>query len=78
MFDSLGELLLFAAVMIGPIALVQSLGVYEPVLIFLISVILVRFETKYFSEDISKPVLIQKSVGILLILAGSVILYGAI
>lgn len=77
-FDNLGELVLFAAVMIGPIALVQSLGVYEPLLIFVVSIILVKFGSTYLHEDISKPVLFQKSVGIVLILIGSLILYSAL
>jgi len=74
-FDSVGELLLFAAIILGPLALVQSLNVYEPVLIFVVSIALTLLYPKYFSESLTQYSLIQKCIGILIVLLGSVVLY---
>ena len=75
LFDSLGELLFFAAIMIGPLALVQSLNAYEPFLIMVFSVILTLMYPKYFSESLSERDILQTTLGILIVLTGSMLLY---
>lgn len=77
-FDSLGELFMFAAVLLGPIALVQTLNVYEPAFIFICSLILTILFPAYFKEDVSRSMLIQKTVGITIVLCGSLLLYQAL
>ncbi|MEZ4200157.1 MAG: hypothetical protein R3B69_00950 [Candidatus Paceibacterota bacterium] len=78
LFDSLGELLLFAAIMIGPIALVQTLGVYEPLLIFLVSIVLAIKYPQHFKEDVEREAILQKTLGIGVVLLGSLVLYSLI
>lgn len=75
LFDSIGELLFFAAIVVGPIALVQSLNVYEPVLLFIFSIGFTVLFPKYFSEGLTKYDIVQKSIGILIVVIGSIILY---
>jgi uncharacterized membrane protein len=74
-FDSVGELLFFAAIMVGPLALVQSLNAYEPFLILVISSLLTILYPKYFSESLTKYDMLQKTFGVLIVLLGSIILY---
>jgi len=74
-FDSVGELLFFGAIMIGPLALVQSLNTYEPMLIFVTSVILTLLYPKYFKESLTTQALVQKVFGILVLFVGTLILY---
>jgi uncharacterized membrane protein len=77
-FDNAGELIFLAAVVIGPVALVQSLNGYEPLLIFLASIIMSKVSPKYFDEDLSRGSLVQKFCGILIITIGSIYLYFSI
>ena len=74
-FDNIGDLVTLAAVVLGPVALVQSLGAYEPMLIFLFCMLLMRLWPRYFNEDVSTSALIQKSCGIAVIFVGSFVLY---
>lgn len=78
LFDNAGELVFLAAVVLGPVALVQSLSAYEPMLIFLIGLLFMRIWPGYFREDISTTALIQKFSGIAVISAGSIFLYTTI
>lgn len=75
LFDNAGELLFLAAVVIGPVALVQSINAYEPLLIFLSSITMARLHPRYFYEDISRRALLQKFTGIIIISIGSLYLY---
>ncbi|WP_299848850.1 EamA family transporter [uncultured Roseovarius sp.] len=77
-FDTAGDLIILAAVVIGPVALVQSLNAYEPMFIFLLSLLLMHLWPSYFQEDISTSALIQKFSGITIIVFGSIFLYSAI
>lgn len=77
LFDNVGELVFLGAIVLGPVALVQSLFAYEPVIVFLISAVLTRFWPAYFNEVTSKPALFHKLTGIAIILAGSLLLYTA-
>ncbi len=74
-FDNAGELIFLAAVVLGPVALVQSISAYEPMLIFLFCLVLMRIWPDYFHEDTSTAALIQKSSGIAVISIGSIFLY---
>jgi len=78
LFDNAGELIFLAAVVLGPVALVQSINAYEPMLIFLICLVLMRIWPAYFREDISIPALVQKFCGIAVISVGSIFLYTSI
>lgn len=74
-FDNLSELIFFAAVLIGPIALVQSLNAYEPIFVLVISILMAKIAPKYFNEELTTAIVIQKIIGVLIITFGSVILY---
>lgn len=77
-FDNIGDLVTLAAVVLGPVALVQSLGAYEPMLIFLLCLLLMRLWPRYFHEEVSTSALLQKSCGIAVIFVGSIVLYSTI
>lgn len=77
LFDNVGEFIFLAAVVVGPIALVQSLNAYEPLFIFMLSVTLAEFFPKYFHEDITTSALSQKITGIFIISVGSIMLYSS-
>jgi uncharacterized membrane protein len=77
LFDNVGELIFLAAIVLGPVALVQSLYAYEPVIVLLISAILARRWPAYFREDTSKSAIFHKLLGIATILVGSLILHTA-
>ncbi len=77
-FDNIGDLVTLAAVVLGPVALVQSLGAYEPMMIFLLCLVLMRLWPRYFHEDVSTRALLQKSCGIAVIFVGSIVLYSTI
>ena len=76
--DTTGNLLISFAVILGPIALVQSLNAYQPLLLLIVSYITVFFFGNYLDEDISKQALIQKIIGISVITLGSFVLYSSL
>tara|TARA_B100000508_G_scaffold141090_1_gene146260 strand:+ start:2787 stop:3734 length:948 start_codon:yes stop_codon:yes gene_type:complete len=74
-FDITSDALLLGAVILGPVALVQSVNAYEPFLTLAFGFILVKSIPKYFESDFSKATLHQKIIGITIITLGSLILY---
>lgn len=74
-FDNISDLTFLLAVILGPIALVQSLNAYEPIIVLGFSAIMVKAFPKYFLDDFSKTSFEQKFIGILIISSGSFILY---
>lgn len=74
-FDVVSDLLLLAAVLFGPVALVQSINAYEPFLTLLISFVIATVFSNYFESDVSKGGFTQKIVGVAVITIGSVMLY---
>lgn len=75
LLDNFAELIFLAAIVIGPIALVQSLNAYQPLLILIASVIMTKLIPNYFDEDLSANSLTQKLFAIIIITIGSFILY---
>jgi len=78
LFDNFAELIFLSAVVLGPIALVQSINAYQPLLILLAGAMATIWIPKYFDEDLSKNSLFQKAVGILIITLGSIFFYHVI
>jgi uncharacterized membrane protein len=60
--------------LIGPLAVVWVLLQIQPLFVFVIGLIITLAFPKILSEDISKKILIQKGVAILIIIIGSIIL----
>ena len=77
-FDSVTELVFFAAITLGPLALVQTLNAYEPLLVFIASLLLSYLVPQYFHENKTWRALFQKILGILIILLGSLFLYSTL
>lgn len=73
--DNGAELIFFFAVTIGPIALVQSLNAYQPIIVLAAGIVLGTVFPKYFREDFSRSTFIQKMFGVLIMMFGSIYLY---
>lgn len=67
-----GDVLFAFAVLITPLALVQTMEAYQPVFIFLIGLILSHFAPNILNEDVSFLSLAQKLLGITIIVSGSI------
>ena len=76
-FDITSDALLLGAVILGPVALVQSINAYEPFMTLLFGFFLVKLIPQYFESDFTRATLQQKIVGILIITIGSLILYSS-
>lgn len=74
-FDNISDIAFLVAVVIGPIALVQSLNAYEPLMVLVLSMVLVKLFPQYFTGDFSLLKLTQKIVGVVIITIGSILLY---
>jgi drug/metabolite transporter (DMT)-like permease len=70
----IGELAIVLAVLLAPIALVQSVGVVQPLFVLLIGVLLTIHFPKYVKEEMSHRHLAQKFVGIGIVTVGVLIL----
>ncbi len=62
------------AAMLGPVALVQSIVAFQPILLLLVSVVSTKIGATFLSEDVSHITLMQKIVGIACASAGGFLL----
>lgn len=67
-----GDVLFAFAILLAPLALVQSMEAYQPVFVFIIGMIMVKIAPKLLNEDTSRNVIIQKIIGILLVVVGTI------
>lgn len=70
----LGDTLFGFAILLAPIALIQTTEAYQPIFILIISFILAQFGLTAVAENYSRDALIQKGLGIVLVITGSFIL----
>ncbi|MEZ4104590.1 MAG: EamA family transporter [Candidatus Paceibacterota bacterium] len=69
-----GDTLFAVAILFAPLALVQTTEAYQPIFVFLMILIINRFGVRVVQENIEKKVLIQKGIGFVLVLVGTIIL----
>lgn len=69
--DISANLTFLAAVMLAPVALVQTTNAFQPVGLFLVALLASRFGLDALSEDVSRSSIVVKVVGISLITLGS-------
>ncbi len=63
------------AVLLGPVALVQTVTAYQPIVLLIATYAATRFGFSFLKEDISHSALVQKIAGIILIGVGSYYAY---
>lgn len=73
--DNTANLIAALAITLGPIALVQSINAYQPVLMLITSYLVYLTIGDFLDEDISKTTIVQKIIGVTIITTGSVWLY---
>lgn len=76
--DNSADLIFFFAITIGPIALVQSLNAYQPLIALTAGFVLARIAPSMFHEELATQSLLQKILGILIMTIASVYLYSLI
>lgn len=70
----LGEAATSLAVLLAPITLVQVVGGFQPAFVFVYGILLTKFFPRFGSESLSRQRILQKMVGILIIISGSALL----
>jgi uncharacterized membrane protein len=72
-----GDLLFAYAILLAPLALVQTMEGYQPLFVFLMGLIITKISPNILNENVTKPIIIQKGIGIALVIVGSVWLLGS-
>ena len=67
-----GDVLFTYAILLAPLALVQSMEAYQPVFVFFIGLILTKISPDILKEDTGRNAIIQKVLGITLVVIGTV------
>ncbi len=70
-----GDVLFAYAILLAPLALVQTTEAFQPIFVFFLGIALTCIAPKLFSEDLSRTVLLQKLAGITLVSLGTLFLY---
>jgi len=73
-FNGVGDFAMHLAILLAPIALVQSVNSFQPVFILIIGITLTKLFPKIVKENFSKKHLIHKIVAIVIIVTGSLII----
>lgn len=73
--DTLALFTFMFATLLGPLALVQTVHAYHPVITFMVTAIVAKLGYDVFGEEITRDVLLQKTLGIVLIGVGSAFIY---
>lgn len=76
--DNAAYLLFVFAITLGPVALVQSVNAFQPLILLIAATILARYFGNKLKEDVSYQSLAQKVLGVLIITIGSYMLYTVI
>lgn len=74
MFTLIGDTLFAFAILLAPVAIIQSTESYQPAFVLLFALALHAYTPNFISEDISRKTLFQKGIGIFCILLGSSLL----
>jgi drug/metabolite transporter (DMT)-like permease len=69
-----GEMALILAVLYAPVALVQAVGGLQPLFVLVLGVFITIFLSKYGRESLARGALLQKTIGIVIMMAGSYLL----
>ena len=70
-----GNLLTSFAILLAPVTVVYLVGAFQPVILFMITLIGTYFYPDIIKEDLSKKVLIPKIIAIIIMIIGSTILF---
>lgn len=70
-----GDIIFAYAVVLTPIALIQTTEAFQPIFVFIIGIILTIFIPKIVHEDFSKKILIQKLCGLFFVCLGTILIY---
>ncbi len=70
-----GDVLFAFAILLAPLALVQTTEAFQPVFVFFIGLAVTLLSPKLFKEDLSKESLVQKILGISVVFFGTLLLY---
>lgn len=70
-----GDILFAYAILLAPLALIQTSEAFQPIFVFCIGIVLFFFAPKLIHEDFSKHTLIQKGIGISIVFFGTILLY---
>jgi drug/metabolite transporter (DMT)-like permease len=68
------EIALILAVLYAPVALVQAVGGLQPLFVLVLGVIITVFLSKYGRESLDRATLLQKTIGIVIMVGGSFLL----
>lgn len=69
-----GDTLFAVAILFAPLALIQTTEAYQPIFVFIMVLIINRFGVRSITENMERYTLIQKSIGFVLVLIGTIIL----
>ncbi|MEK7638859.1 MAG: DMT family transporter [Patescibacteria group bacterium] len=71
----IGDTIFAYAILFAPIALIQSTEAYQPIFILIITFVISNFTIIRIEEDMSKRILLQKIIGIFIVIIGSAMLF---
>lgn len=69
-----GDTLFAIAILFAPLVLVQTTEAYQPIFIFLMVLIINKLGIRSITENIERQTVVQKSIGFVLVLCGTIIL----
>lgn len=78
LMDNSANLMFAFAVTLGPIALVQSINAYQPLLMLIVSYSVYVTFGDFLDEDLGKGTIIQKVLGVVIITIGSILIYSSL
>lgn len=70
-----GNLMTNFALLLAPVSMVYLVGSFQPAIVLFFSIIGTKFFPHIINENISKKVLFQKAIAILVMIAGSILLF---
>ena len=70
----IGDIAFSYATLLAPIALVLVIGGFQPLFVFIFGIVLTLFMPNFISESLRKRALVQKFIGIAVIVGGSILL----
>jgi len=73
--NALGNAAITFAVLLAPLAVVQTTDAYAPIITFLGGLLLSRYVPHILEEDVSRAVLVRKMLGIAVVVVGSLVLF---
>ncbi|MBX9906456.1 DMT family transporter [Patescibacteria group bacterium] len=75
LIDNAAMFIFLFATLLGPIALVQTVHAYHPVILLIVTTIAMKLGFKSLKEDVSQGALIQKVGGLAFVCIGSALIY---